>query len=458
MADEWREAVDTKLEQLEASIPSTAWLFADKATARWLETVQAGHTKFNNKVTIDGTADDNQLVIQAHSTQSNSNPLIRLEDSSAALLLGIHSDHYSNVFMGYEAGIDNVDDWASDEGVRLVFQGYRAGTTNTTGERCTAVGFEALTLNLSGDENTALGSEALETNSTGDDNVAVGSQALKANTGSRNVAVGSSALLSITSGTNSVAVGFQALRLSTGTGSVGVGAYALDGTTSGNYNVAVGHGAGNANSTGAENVFVGHSAGFSSTGGTTTAVGSEAGYSMTAGTGGVFLGYKAGYNEVNSDRLFICNSDTNTPLIYGVFPDYVRVYGADDSTGAIKDVFYVSHVTSGTPGVGFGVAIDWLLQSSTTNDQIACKLIADWIDGTHATRKARFSIQPYDTAPRPTLICQASGSAAMIGFLGANPIVRQAHIVDADGNLADITTKFNTLLGYLETYGLLATS
>jgi len=34
----------------------------------------------------------------------------------------------------------------------------------------------------------------------------------------------------------------------------------------------------------------------------------------------------------------------------------------------------------------------------------------------------------------------------------------QAHIADADGNLADITTKFNTLLGYLENAGLLATS
>jgi hypothetical protein len=35
---------------------------------------------------------------------------------------------------------------------------------------------------------------------------------------------------------------------------------------------------------------------------------------------------------------------------------------------------------------------------------------------------------------------------------------QQAHIADADGTLADITTKFNTLLSQLETYGLLATS
>lgn len=37
-------------------------------------------------------------------------------------------------------------------------------------------------------------------------------------------------------------------------------------------------------------------------------------------------------------------------------------------------------------------------------------------------------------------------------------LYQQAHIADADGQLADITTKFNTLLGYLENLGLIATS
>ena len=35
---------------------------------------------------------------------------------------------------------------------------------------------------------------------------------------------------------------------------------------------------------------------------------------------------------------------------------------------------------------------------------------------------------------------------------------QQAHIADADGTLADITTKFNTLLGQLETHGINADS
>jgi len=50
------------------------------------------------------------------------------------------------------------------------------------------------------------------------------------------------------------------------------------------------------------------------------------------------------------------------------------------------------------------------------------------------------------------------GTAAgqKLGFYGSAPVVQQAHIIDADGTLADITTKFNTLLSQLETYGLLA--
>lgn len=42
-----------------------------------------------------------------------------------------------------------------------------------------------------------------------------------------------------------------------------------------------------------------------------------------------------------------------------------------------------------------------------------------------------------------------------IAFFGASLYSQASHIEDADGTLADITTKFNTLLGDLEGYGLL---
>jgi hypothetical protein len=43
-----------------------------------------------------------------------------------------------------------------------------------------------------------------------------------------------------------------------------------------------------------------------------------------------------------------------------------------------------------------------------------------------------------------------------IGFWNATPVVQPTGIADADGTLADITTKFNSLLSKLETIGILA--
>lgn len=42
------------------------------------------------------------------------------------------------------------------------------------------------------------------------------------------------------------------------------------------------------------------------------------------------------------------------------------------------------------------------------------------------------------------------------GLIWADWPAQQEHIADADGTLADLTTKFNTLLSYLETWGFIA--
>ncbi len=50
----------------------------------------------------------------------------------------------------------------------------------------------------------------------------------------------------------------------------------------------------------------------------------------------------------------------------------------------------------------------------------------------------------------------AQSASEPVGFFGTTPAVQQAGIANADGQLADITTKFNTLLSELSAYGLLA--
>ncbi|MFA6317525.1 MAG: hypothetical protein WC943_08910, partial [Elusimicrobiota bacterium] len=95
-------------------------------------------------------------------------------------------------------------------------------------------------------------------------------------------------------------------------------------------NTAVGHQAGYGLRTGAYNAFVGMGAGRSDTfGEMNTALGTEAGYSNATGSRNVFLGYQAGYSELNSDKLYIDNSNTASPLIWGDFnTNVVNVNGS----------------------------------------------------------------------------------------------------------------------------------
>ncbi len=90
-------------------------------------------------------------------------------------------------------------------------------------------------------------------------------------------------------------------------------------TSGGSKNVFIGHNAGLATSNGDQNVFVGYYAGRSTNGYQNTFIGSEAGYLNVSGTGNVFIGHQAGRNETGSNLLYIANTNTSSPLIYGNF-------------------------------------------------------------------------------------------------------------------------------------------
>ena len=86
--------------------------------------------------------------------------------------------------------------------------------------------------------------------------------------------------------------------------------------------------------------------------------------------------------------------------------------------------------------------------------------------GTNATRTICLSsgIAPTTSPADATQVWsadQAAGNACLHTRTEGGAVIKlyqQSHIVDADGSLADITTKFNTLLSYLENNGLLASS
>ncbi len=157
-------------------------------------------------------------------------------------------------------------------------------------------------------------------------NTAVGYRAMDSITiGSSNVAMGFEALFSNKTHYDNVAIGDRALYKNNQSGNTGLGFNALYFNTNGSRNVAVGRNAGRNNQ----------------------------------GSGNVFIGYQAAYNEVGSDKLYIDNSSTSNPLIYGDFSDnYIKINGelhGQDSGDADMKAYIYGNITS-TGSIGTGAA------------------------------------------------------------------------------------------------------
>ncbi|MGB2807950.1 MAG: hypothetical protein WBC22_09425 [Sedimentisphaerales bacterium] len=177
---------------------------------------------------------------------------------------------------------------ANNTGSHNTFSGYSAGYFNTTGYANTFSGLKAGYSNTTGNYNTFLGNWAGYSNTEGGANTFTGYLA-----------------------------GYN--------------------NTTGCCNTFSGLKAGYSNTEGTGNTFSGHQAGLSNTEGTgNTFSGASAGYYNTIGTGNVFIGNNAGYYETGSDKLYIDNSGTFNPLIYGDFAsDLVEINGTLDVKGPI---------------------------------------------------------------------------------------------------------------------------
>jgi hypothetical protein len=145
-----------------------------------------------------------------------------------------------------------------------------------------------------------------------------------------------------TSSSNLVGIGRDTFSSLTGitSRSVAVGDYALAVTTASSFNVAVGHEALTANLTGNGN----------------TAVGYQTGSSLTTGSNNVFVGYQAGQNELGSNKLYISNSNTATPLIGGDFSTpQLDITGNFTVTGSLVDLQTGVTTLDVPDGTGFSI-------------------------------------------------------------------------------------------------------
>ena len=250
-----------------------------------------------------GTTDNEAFVLGTNNT-----PKLRI--STKGQLEPLNTGR--SVFLGRFAGQN--DDLTDNDNV---FIGYSAGQLNTSGLRNIAIGQISLTSNTAGSYNVAVGDGSLRANTTGERNSAFGEYSLfSLQTGTYNTALGSRAIYSNINGNYNSALGFQALR-------------------------------NNLNSF-------------------NTAVGSRALVNNTSGSGNVAIGYRSGADEAGSNKLYIENSSSLTPLIGGDFSS--NRMGVNVAVSALTHTLTVGGDISATGNIE--TTGDFITESNTYPDYV----------------------------------------------------------------------------------------
>ena len=253
-----------------------------------------------------------------------------------------HMYDSSCVYIGYRSGLlDPVPNPPFDTiGFGNTFVGARSGEHGKVGDILynTALGFATLWSNLTGNDNTACGTYALLSNESGSSNTANGHGALLSHRhGSGNTAQGAMSLYSDSIGVHNTAVGYQSSYFNktglensvlgwkagyqgtTGRWNTMLGSQAGRDFITGDYNVFIGQGCGLEHTGGSNNVFVGHAAGRTNSNSNNVFIGDNAGR-INQGSGNVIIGFEAAMNQtIGNNFLWIENSSSSTPLIFGDF-------------------------------------------------------------------------------------------------------------------------------------------
>jgi len=214
---------------------------------------------------------------------------------------------------------DSVLD-AMVSGESNVAVGYQALSSETSVSGCTVVGTRAAMNSVGEGFVTFVGYECGENNS--DPSVTgIGYQCLESNSGNTAVAAGYQAGQT-NAGNSCSLLGYRAGRNNIAANLCAIGTNCFR-SNQGSSNVGLGVNVGLSNTTGATNTFIG----------------TESGRTNVSGSGNVFLGFNAGYSETNSNKLYVANSSTVTPLIYGEFDNtFLRVYGTLKSTAKQENI------------------------------------------------------------------------------------------------------------------------
>jgi hypothetical protein len=168
-----------------------------------------------------------------------------------------------------------------------------------------------------------------------------------------------------------------------------------------------------------------------------------------------FAIYSAGGINYFADNVGIGETAPETQLEITSTVPYVTVHNSteeDIDGGREGKIIFKGEQSGGEETV---LAIIQASHDGASDDEKADFIVSvnDGNDGSSPTERMRI-----DSAGLVTVTGTVNMTAGNVLKINAVQVVgaQAANIVAADGSLADITTKFNTLLGYLKTHGLLA--
>ena len=229
-----------------------------------------------------------------------------------------------NYFIGHECGINITT------GSYNSFIGYQSGKETSTGANNVFIGYNSGMNNSSGYRNVFVGNESGIANTTAWNNIIIGNQAGISNqTATNQFFIGNSAGSSLTDGYGNTFIGHSTGEASTDCqNNTFVGYFSGNDNLTGDNNVYLGYASGT-KALGEKNTFLGSNVGYDNVSGNENVfIGYLAGYNNVSGTGNIFLGTKAGQDEMGSNKLYIDNTDSVTPLIYGEFDNDVLNFNA----------------------------------------------------------------------------------------------------------------------------------
>ncbi len=277
----------------------------------------SGYNSLNANTTGDGNTSDGYQALYSNTIgtknvglgtganyfnqQGSNNTMIGYQAGRGTDVVGTHNKS-GNVFIGYQAGFSEGGD------NKLYIENSNIASPLIWGDFTTDEvkinGNFHVTGNLTSD-GTGLGATKINelTDAVYDgSSIFLGENAGSSDDGANiNTSVGKSSMLQNISGEYNTAIGFASLL----------------GNSTGSNNVGLGVGANYYNETGSNNTMLGFQAG--------------RGTDVVAAhnkSGNVFIGYQAGYEETSSNKLYIENTSSPTPLIWGNFSnDKVTIHG-----------------------------------------------------------------------------------------------------------------------------------